>query len=52
MTRTNELKNVYLSSCNSRNTTNISTTQSQFVECMFDRVCIDNHQASVVLLLF
>ena len=34
MTRTNELKNVYLHSYNSRNATNISTAQIQLVNCM------------------
>ena len=52
MTRTNELKNVYLHSYNSRNATNISAAQIQFVKCMFDEVSIDSHPCSVAQLLF
>ena len=42
MIGTNKLKHVHLNIC-VKITSNTSTTQSQLVECMFDRVFMDSH---------
>lgn len=47
---TNKLKYVHLYTW-VKNTTNKSTTQSQLVECIFKKIYMGSHQASVVLLL-